>query len=129
MKTIAAVHRLIATRVEWHLGHTAAIAAGRLEHLTRTRGTFAATTSHATAVLRAHGFARGTAIGATVRFVLKTFLLVKALLTGAEDELPATIHAVQHLIDVHERETPLSGQAPRTESKISSKKYSGPINK
>jgi hypothetical protein len=75
------------------------LAARRREHFTWT----ATSGAFATALIRrAHGFARLTTVGATVRLVLKTFLLVKALFTGTEDELTSAVYTVEHFIDVHE---------------------------
>ncbi|HEY8315190.1 MAG TPA: hypothetical protein VIG51_13595 [Candidatus Baltobacteraceae bacterium] len=74
------------------------MAACRLEHFARTRGSPDIRTA---AGLRAHGFARLTAIRATVRFVLKTFGGVELLLAAGERELAPAVNTVQHFIDVH----------------------------
>jgi hypothetical protein len=73
-----------------------------LEHLTRAAAASALTHAPAPAVLRAHRFACGATVGATIGLVLEAFLLVELLFTGAKYELAATIHTVQHFIYVHE---------------------------
>jgi hypothetical protein len=106
LETIATINRLIASRIERHFRNASAVTARGLEHLAGTCDTIRSASRAPARVLRTHRLARGTAIRATVGFVLKTLLFVKALLPGAEDELAAAIHAVQHFIDVHERVTP-----------------------
>jgi hypothetical protein len=97
LEAIAAVHRLVAARLERHLGNAAALAARGLVHFT------ALTAAHAGSAARAvaHLLTRLTAIGTTVRFVLETFAGVELLLAGRERELASTVHAVQHFINVH----------------------------
>jgi hypothetical protein len=106
LETIATINRLIASRIERHFRYASAVAARGLKHLAGTCDSIPSPSPSTAGVLRTHRFARGTAVRATVGFVLKTLLFVKALFTGAEDELAAAIHAVQHFIDVHERVTP-----------------------
>jgi hypothetical protein len=103
LEAIAAVHRLIAARLERHLGNAAALAARGLVHFTALTAAAAHTGS---AACIAHLLARLTAIGTTVRFVLETFAGVELLLAGRERELASTVHAVQHFINVHLNETP-----------------------
>ena len=54
----------------------------------------------------AHGLARLTAIGAAIGLVLESFLLVKALFAGTENELAPAIYTVEGFIYVHEVRTP-----------------------
>jgi hypothetical protein len=98
LKTIAAVDRLVAARLERYLRNTAALAARRLVHFPAL-----AATAHpgSAAGLRAHLLARLTAIGTTVRLVLKTFAGIKLLFTSGERELPSAVHTVQHFVNVH----------------------------
>jgi hypothetical protein len=97
LEAIAAVHRLVAARLERHFRYTAALAAGRLEHFT------ALTAAHAAAATRigTHLLARSAAIGATVGFVLETLAGIELLFTGGERKLTSAIDAVQHFINVH----------------------------
>jgi hypothetical protein len=97
LEAIAAVHRLIAARLERHLGYAAALAARGLEHFTALS---AAHTGSASGT-RTHLLASLTAIGATVRFVLETFAGIELLFTSGERELTPAVHTVQHFIDVH----------------------------
>jgi hypothetical protein len=97
LKAIAAVHRLIAARLERNFRYAAALAAGGLEHFTALAAAHSGTPTRRVA----HLLARLTAIGTTVRFVLETFAGVKLLLTGRERELTSAIHTVQHFINVH----------------------------
>jgi hypothetical protein len=97
LEAIAAVYRLIAARLERHLGNAAALAARGLIHF----AALAAAHTGSTARARAHLLASLTAIGATVRFVLETFAGIELLFTGSERELPSAVHTVQHFIDVH----------------------------
>jgi hypothetical protein len=99
LKTIAAVDRLIAARLERYLSDAAALAASRLIHFPAL--TAAAAHSGPAAATRTHLFACLTAIGATVGLVLKTFAGIELLLTGSERELTSAIHTIQHFIDVH----------------------------
>ena len=108
METIAAKHRLITTRVERNFRYAAAVAARRREHLTRTAGTLAAATA---AAAGAHLLARLAAIRTTVRLILKTFLLVKALFARTEDKLASAVHTVEHFIYVHETRNSLGNSA------------------
>jgi len=89
-EAIPAVDRFIAARIERHLRHAAALAARRCEHLARAAGALAAAVPTAIA---AHLLARRTAVGASVGFVLKAFLLVKGLFAGTEDEWTSAVHA------------------------------------
>jgi hypothetical protein len=97
LEAIAAVHRLIAARLERHFGYAAALAARGLEHFT------ALSTTHtgSAAGTRTHLLTRLTAIGTTVGFVLETFAGIELLFTSGERKLPAAVYTVQHFIDVH----------------------------
>ena len=106
-EAIPAIDRLVAARIERHFRHAAAVAARCREHLTRTAGALAATAAAA----GAHLLARLTAIRTAVRFILKTFLLVKALFARTEDELASTVHTVEHFIYVHETRNSLENSA------------------
>ncbi|HEV2262712.1 MAG TPA: hypothetical protein VGR69_10540 [Candidatus Rubrimentiphilum sp.] len=97
MKTIAAVHRLITAWLKRYFRDAAALAACRLVHFTRALAAAHATTT----ALCAHLLARLTAIGATVRLILKTLAGVKLLFAGRKRELASTVNTVQHFINVH----------------------------
>jgi hypothetical protein len=99
-EAVPAVHRLIAARIEWNLGYSAALAARSGEHLARTSRPAFATAAVTTAGVR-HLLAGLTAIGAPIRLVLETFLLVKPLFAGAKNELASTVDTVEHFIYVH----------------------------
>jgi hypothetical protein len=89
-EAIPAIDRFIATRIERHLRHAAALAAGRRKHLARTPRALAAAVP---ATIAAHRLARRSAVGATVGFVLEAFLLVEGLFAGTEDEGTSTVNA------------------------------------
>jgi hypothetical protein len=97
LETIAAVHRLVAARLERYLGYAAALAARGLEHFTALTAAHTGSTARA----RAHLLPGLTAIGTTVGFVLETFAGIELLFTSGERELPAAVHTVQHFINVH----------------------------
>ena len=99
-EAIPAVDRFIAARIERHLGHAAAAAARRREHLTGAAGAVAAAT--AAAAVPAHLLARLTAVGTAIGLVLEAFLLVKGLFARTENELATTVHTVELFIYVHE---------------------------
>ena len=90
-EAIAAVHGLIATRLEGNLGLLAAISADRGEHLTLRAGI---------AVLRAES---GTALRAAARLVLEALLSVERLLRRAEDELLVAIATNEGFVLIHIR--------------------------
>ncbi|MGC2242766.1 MAG: hypothetical protein WBA06_03985 [Candidatus Aquilonibacter sp.] len=103
METIAAVHRLVAARLERHFGHAAALAASCAEHLalaTATAVSAAAGTTR-TATTTAGCLTGGTTIGATVRLVGKALHGEELLLAGRKRELARTINAVQKFILIH----------------------------
>jgi hypothetical protein len=99
LEAVAAIHRLVAARLERNLGDAAALAARGLEHFA-TLSTAAAHTGSA-AGAGAHLLASLTAIGATVRLVLEAFAGIELLFTSGERELTSAVHTVQHFIDVH----------------------------
>ena len=90
-EAIAAVHRLIAARLERNLGLLAAIRADRGEHLAlRTSA----------AVL---GAERRTALRATARLVLEAFLRLESLLGSSEHKFLATVTASEGFVLIHNR--------------------------
>jgi hypothetical protein len=102
LEAIAAIHRLVAARLERNFRNAAALAAGGLEHFTA----LSAAHTGSAARTRAHLLARRTAIGTTVRLVLEAFAGIELLLTGSKCELPSAVHTIQHFINVHLNETP-----------------------
>ena len=90
-EAIAAVHGLIATRLEGNLGLLAAIGTDRGEHLTLRAGI---------AILRAES---GTALRAAARLVLEALLGVERLLGSAEDEFLVTVAANEGFVLIHIR--------------------------
>ncbi|HKU67846.1 MAG TPA: hypothetical protein VJP85_08720 [Candidatus Baltobacteraceae bacterium] len=97
MKAIAAIHRLVAARLERYFRNAAALAARRLVHFAALAAAHTGTAARAVT----HLLACLTAIGASVGFVLETFAGVELLFAGRERELASTVHAVQHFINVH----------------------------
>ena len=90
-EAIAAVHGLIAARLEGNLGLLAAVSADRGEHLTLRAGI-------GIAVLSAE---RSTAIRAAARLVLEALLSVERLLRRAEDELLVAIATNEGFVLIH----------------------------
>ena len=90
-EAIAAVHGLIAARLEGNLGLLAAVSADRREHLALRTGI---------AILRAE---RGTALRAAARLILEALLRVERLLRRAEDELLVAIAANEGFVLIHIR--------------------------
>ena len=90
LEAIAAVNRLVASRLERHFGRTSATAACRAEHLALT----AAESAAAIAAARGPaGLPSLTAIGAAIGFVLEAFLSIEFLLAGSKCKLRAAIDA------------------------------------
>ena len=89
-EAIAAIHRLVAARLEGNLGLLAAIRADRGEH-------FALRAS--AAVL---GAERRTALRATARLVLEAFLGVERLLGSSEHEFFAAVTASEGFVLIHD---------------------------
>jgi hypothetical protein len=83
LETVAAIHRFVTARIERNLCDAATLTAGRGEHFAWTAAADAL--APRSRIGRAHGFASLAAIRAAIGFVLKTFLLVKALLARTED--------------------------------------------
>ena len=90
-EAIAAVHGLVATRLEGNLGLLAAIGTDRGEHLTLRAGI---------AILRAES---GTALRAAARLVLEALLGIESLLGSAEDEFLVTVAANEGFVLIHIR--------------------------
>jgi len=96
LEAIATIYRLVAARLERHLGYPAALAACSLEHFPA-----ALAAARAPAALRAHRLARLPAIRTAVRLILKTFSGIELLLSGRECELISAVNTAQTFIDVH----------------------------
>ena len=90
-EAIAAVHGLIAARLEGNLGLLAAVSADRSEHLALRTGI---------AILRTE---RGTALRAAARLILEALLRVERLLRRAEDELLVAIATNEGFVLIHIR--------------------------
>ena len=88
-EAIAAVHGLIATRLEGNLGLLAAVSADRGEHLALRAGI---------SILRAE---RSTALRAAARLILEALLSVERLLRRAEDKLLVAIAANEGFVLIH----------------------------
>ena len=88
-EAIAAVHGLIATRLEGNLGLLAAISADRGEHLALRTGS---------AILSAE---RSTALRAAARLVLEALLSVERLLRRAENELLVAVTTNEGFVLIH----------------------------
>src|SRR5438552_12601636 len=102
LEAVAAVHGLVAARLERHFGRSAAAAARRPEHLALA----AAVVARAAAAAAFGRFTGGPAIGATARLVLEAFLSVEFLLAGSERKLLTAVHACDQLIGIHLVQTP-----------------------
>jgi hypothetical protein len=105
LEAIAAIDRFVAARIERHLGNAATLVAGGRKHFAGT-STARAVATPAPGAAGAHSFASLPAIGTAVGLVLETFLLVKALFAGTENELAPAIDTVERFIYVHEASTP-----------------------
>ena len=90
-EAIAAVHGLIAARLEGNLGLLAAIGTDRGEHLALRTGI---------AVLGAEG---RTALRAAARLILEALLRIERLLRRAEDELLVAIATNEGFVLIHIR--------------------------
>ena len=88
-EAIAAVHGLIAARLEGNLSLLAAVSADRSEHLTLRTGI---------AILSAE---RGAAVRAAARLVLEALLSIERLLRRAEDELLVAIATNEGFVLIH----------------------------
>ena len=88
MEAIAAIDGLVAARLERNFRHTAALAAGRAEHLALAAAASSESATAAAALTSATGgLTRRTAIRAAVRFVGKALHGEELLLTGRKREL------------------------------------------
>jgi hypothetical protein len=92
-EAVATVDRLVAARLEWNLGHAAALAAGGFEHL--ARGAASA------AIGRASRFARRAALRAAAGLVRKALHCEKLLLAGGEWELLSAVNAGERFVCIH----------------------------
>jgi hypothetical protein len=110
LEAIAAVDRLVATRLERHGGLPAAVAASHFEHLALgTRSAAAAAVAAAAAGIAptaaagacALGLAGRAAIGATVRFVREALRCEELLFARAKREGSVAINAVEGFVCIH----------------------------
>jgi hypothetical protein len=97
-ETIAAINRLVASRLKRNLGNAAALAARCFEHFPLA----SATAATAAAVRRATGLARGTAIRAATWLIRKALHCEKFLFAGSERELLSAVNAGEHFVCIHE---------------------------
>jgi hypothetical protein len=111
-ETVAAVHGLVATRLERHFGRLSALAARGLEHLA-TAASSAATAAGSAGVVSAAAAAgsalrltRGTAFGTTIGFVLEAFARKELLFARTKNELAVAINAAQGFVSIHSRVFP-----------------------
>ena len=88
-EAIAAVHGLIATRLEGNLGLLAAVSADRGEHLALRTG-IAIGSAESSAALRA-----------AARLVLEALLSIERLLRRAEDELLVAVTTNEGFVLIH----------------------------
>ena len=88
-EAIAAVHGLIAARLEGNLGLLAAVSTDRSEHLTLRTGIAVLSTE------------RSAALRAAARLVLEALLSIERLLRRAEDELLVAITANEGFVLIH----------------------------
>ena len=88
-EAVAAVHGLIAARLEGNLGLLAAVGTDRGEHLALRAGI---------AVLRTEGC---TALRAAARLILEALLRIERLLRGAEDELLVAVATNEGFVLIH----------------------------
>jgi len=101
LEAVAAVHRLVAARLERHFGRLSALAAGRLEHLARaTRAASVRTTTAAAPAGTALHLARSTAVGATIGLVLEALRGKEFLFAGLEGKGGPAINAGQGFIRI-----------------------------
>ena len=91
-EAVAAVYRLVATRLERNFRYSAALAASRFEHFALPAVAFT------TAASRTSRFAGRAAVGAAIGLIGKALAGEKFLLTGRERELTSTINTGQRFI-------------------------------
>ena len=90
-EAVAAVDRLVATRLEGNLSLLAAVRADRGEHLTLRAG------------VPVSGAESGAALRAAARLVLEALLGVELLLGSREDEFLAAVAANEGFVLIHNR--------------------------
>jgi hypothetical protein len=95
-EAVAAVYRLVATRLERNFRYSAALAASRFEHFALPAVAFTAA-----AAARTSRFAGRAAVGAAIGLIGKALAGEKFLLTGREGELTSTVYTGQRFINVH----------------------------
>jgi hypothetical protein len=98
-ETIAAIHRLIASGLEWDLCRLAACAARDVKHFA-TAAAIRAPRSAETTSAAFGGFTRRTAVWAAIGLILKAFTREELLFSGAESEFHTAIRAGQFFIDI-----------------------------
>ena len=89
-EAIAAVHGLIATRLEGNLGLLAAVSADSGEHFALRAGIAIGRTES------------GTALRAAARLVLEALLRIESLLGSSKDEFLAAVTANEGLVLIHD---------------------------
>jgi hypothetical protein len=103
-KTIAAINRLVASRLKRNLGNAATLAARGLEHFPLAAAAAATTTT----IGRATSFAGRTAVRATTWLIRKALHGEKFLFACGERELLSTVNAGKHFVCIH-----LASESPR----------------
>src|SRR6185503_2516700 len=101
LEAVRAIHGLVATRLEWNAGLTAAVAARRAEHLARAAATTAVSATAAVPAATTTATARAacrTVSGATARSVLQATARVELLLSSGPNELLAAVATGQGLV-------------------------------
>jgi hypothetical protein len=98
-EAVAAVYRLVATRLERNFRYSAALAASRFEHFALPAVAF--TAASAASAARTSRFAGRAAVGAAIGLIGKALAGEKFLLTGREGELTSTVYTGQRFINVH----------------------------
>ena len=100
LEAVAAIHGLVATRLERNLSDSAAARACCLEHLALAAAV-AASTAAAPAAAHAAGLAGLPAIRASAGLVLEALLLVELLFASGKRELIPAVDAGDELIGIH----------------------------
>ncbi len=108
LEAVAAVNRLVATRLERYFGRLSALAARGLEHFATAAASrsAAAAVASATAARAALRLTRRSAFRAAIRLILEALARKKLLLAGTKNELAVTINAAQGFVSVHLRVFP-----------------------
>src|SRR5262249_58934815 len=108
LEAARAVHRLVRTRLERHVGRLATFGARRRKHLARCARVAPAAVARAVRIVRhatarALGLTRRAALRAATGLVGEALLREKLLLAGGEGELATTIPTDQCLVlETHE---------------------------